>query len=145
MMIRDCLLRYPDHNKPFQIYTGASDYQLGAVIIQDGCPVAYYSHKLTDTQKNYTTTEKELLSIYETFKEFQSMLLGAQINIFTDHNNLTYSSSVNQRIVCQLNYIDKFAPKYHHIPGDKNFLANSFSHLPIRDNLDYPSEEEKSR
>jgi hypothetical protein len=71
------------------------------------------------------------------------MLLGAQITIFTDHKNLTYSSSVNQRIIRQLNYVDEFAPKYIHIPGDHNFLADSFSRLPIRDDLDFPSEEEK--
>jgi hypothetical protein len=73
------------------------------------------------------------------------MLLGAQIKIFTDHKNLTYTSQVNQRIIRQLNYVDKFAPQYEHIPGDDNFLTDSFSRLPIRDDLDYPSEEEKSR
>jgi hypothetical protein len=90
MMIWNC------HNQHFVIYTNASDYQLSAVIMQNNAPVAYYSCKLNDLQKNYTTMEKGLLSIYETFNKFCSMLLSAQIDIFTDHKNLTYASTVNQ-------------------------------------------------
>jgi hypothetical protein len=64
------LLSYPDFNKPFHIHTDASHYQLGAVISQDNCPKAFYSRKLQPAQVRYTTTERELLSIIETLKEF---------------------------------------------------------------------------
>ena len=75
----DALLTYPNPGKPYNKETDASNYQLGSVIKQDNHPIAYFSRKLNSAQKNYTTIEKELLSIVKTFKEFCSILLGSPI------------------------------------------------------------------
>ena len=58
LIAKETLLAYPDFNKKFTIHTDASDFQLGAVIMQEGKPLAFYSRKLTTAQRNYTTTEK---------------------------------------------------------------------------------------
>ena len=52
------LLIYPDFNERFDIYTDASDFQLGVVIIQNGKPIDFHSSKLTTAQSHYTVTEK---------------------------------------------------------------------------------------
>jgi hypothetical protein len=62
LMAANALAAYPDHNKRFDAYTDTSDFQLGTSIIQKGRPVAYFSCKLTKSQQNFTTMEKEMLS-----------------------------------------------------------------------------------
>ena len=63
---RYVLLSYPNFSEKFIVHTDASNTQLGGIIGQNGKPIAFYSHKLTPAQINYTTTYKELLSIVET-------------------------------------------------------------------------------
>ncbi len=43
---REVLLAYPDFNAPFQIHTDASKSQIGAVISQNGKPIAFYLRKM---------------------------------------------------------------------------------------------------
>ena len=67
-MARNNLLTYTDFNETFKIHTNTSASKLGAVIIQKGKPIAFYSRKLTNAQHWYTVTERELPSIVETLK-----------------------------------------------------------------------------
>ena len=76
IMARDTLLIYPDSNETFKIHTDARTFQLGVIINQKDKPIAFYSRKLTDTQKRYTVTDIELLSTIETLKEFRTIILG---------------------------------------------------------------------
>ena len=85
VLSKETLLRYPDFSKEFEIHTDASKSQIGAVISQAGKPIAFYSRRLSDCQTRYTTTERELLAIVETLKEFRNILLGQKIVIHIDH------------------------------------------------------------
>jgi hypothetical protein len=92
IVCHEVFLLYPDFSKPFHIHTDASHYQLGAVISQDNHPIAFYNRKLQPAQVRYTTTERGLLLIVETLKEFQNILLGQQIGVHTDHQNPTHKN-----------------------------------------------------
>eukprot|EP00957_Ditylum_brightwellii_P074807 5685070-Ditylum_brightwellii.AAC.1 len=82
---KNTLLVYPGFNEKFDIHTDTRKHQLGAVKSQKGHPIAFSSKKLNKVQMNYTTTEKELLAIVETLKEFRNILLGQRITVYTDH------------------------------------------------------------
>jgi hypothetical protein len=99
IVAHDVMLAYPDFSKEFVIHMDASHTQLGAIILQDGKPIAFFSRKLNGAQTQYTMTERELLSIVETLKEFRTILLGMKIVVHTDHKNLTYNNFNTKRVM----------------------------------------------
>ena len=119
IVAREVMLAYPDFNKEFHIHTDASKTQLGAVISQEGRPIAFYSRKLTPAQTRYTTTERELLSIVETLKEFRTILLGQQIIVHTDHENLTYKKFNSDRVMRWRLFIEEYSPDLKYVKGEK--------------------------
>ena len=72
----------------------ASDMEIGAVLGQRKNkhfqPIYYVSRTLSETQQNYTTTEKELLAVIFAFEKFCSYLILSKVIVYTDHFVLKY-------------------------------------------------------
>ncbi|RVW12788.1 Retrovirus-related Pol polyprotein from transposon 17.6 [Vitis vinifera] len=79
---------------PFEVMCDASNLAMGAILEkrEDGKPyVIYYASKtLNEAQRNYTTTEKELLAVVSALDKFRAYLVGFFIVVFTDHSALKY-------------------------------------------------------
>ena len=130
---REALLTYPDFNETFVIHTDASHLQLGAVISQKGKPIAFYSRKLNSAQTRYTTTERELLSIVETLKEFRNILLGHRIVVHTDHKNLTCKNFNTERVMRWRLILEEYGPELLYIKGEDNIVADALSRMDLID------------
>ena len=135
LVSREVLLAYPRFEKPFDVYTDASNYQLGAVIVQEGRPLAFFSRKLTSAQRNYTTGEQEILSIIETLKEFCNILFWYEVIVHTDHLNLCHETLLlsSDRIMRWRLLLEEYGVKLKHIEGKKNVVADMLSRYPIMD------------
>ncbi len=90
-----------DPNAPIMVETDASDYAIAAILSikdksdNDWHPVAFHSRKMTPTELNYDTHDKELLAIFEAFKTWNRYLegSGSPVEVLTDHKNLEYFST----------------------------------------------------
>ena len=70
-------------------------------MIHNNKAIVFFSIIFIKPQRNYATTEKGILAIVQCLKEFRGILLGYEINIFSDHNNLVYAATLSdeQRVM----------------------------------------------
>ncbi|KAJ9514416.1 hypothetical protein QJQ45_012363 [Haematococcus lacustris] len=117
------MLRLPDHTKPFQVYCDASLQGLGAVLMQDGYPLAYLSRKLSPSEINYTTGEQEFLSLVTACKEWRCYLEGVPFTLFTDHQPLVALPTqkvLSRRQARWMEFMSRFSYSLVHIAGTVN-------------------------
>ena len=97
-LISPPILRYPDYSREFILMTDASNEGVGVVPSQGEIgkelPIAFASRSLNKAEKNYSTTEKELLAIVWGVRYFQPYLYGTKFTVVTDHKPLTWIMSV---------------------------------------------------
>jgi Reverse transcriptase (RNA-dependent DNA polymerase)/RNase H-like domain found in reverse transcriptase/Integrase zinc binding domain/Chromo (CHRromatin Organisation MOdifier) domain/Retroviral aspartyl protease len=127
-------LKLPDFSKPFEVMVDASILGTGAILIQDGQPVAYESHKLSGAEKNYTTGEQEMLAVIRALTIWRVYLEGPQFTVFTDHNPNTYFASMkvlSRRQVRWSEFLSRFNFSWKYIPGPKN-ISDGLSRIVLQ-------------
>lgn len=126
------VLRLPDFGKPFELITDASLLGIGAVLLQDGHPLSYYSRKFTPAERNYSTGEQELLAVFAALTEWRCYLEGSQTTLVTDHCPLTYlqtQSDLSRRQARWMQFMARFHYTWQYRPGRVN-VADPISRCP---------------
>lgn len=128
------VLSFPDYNLPFLIQSDASKIAIGAVLLQKSGnlfrPVAFASRKLSETEQNYSASERKLLALVYAYEEFFSHVYGRPITFYTDHEPLATMQKFKKpmgrlgRLFHRLQDIDY---KIVYLPGEENFLPDFLS------------------
>ena len=88
LITREPVSKYFDPSKEVTLQCDASESGLGAIMLQEGQPIAFSSRALTSTERNYAQIEKELLSIVHGCTRFDQYVYGRPITVQTDHKPL---------------------------------------------------------
>ena len=117
------VLATPDFTKPFVVIVDASGDGIGAVLEQDGHPLAYESRKFTPAERNYTVGEQELLAAVHAMKVWRCYLEGGRCTLVTDHNPNTFLKTVttlSRRMTRWVEYLERFEYEWAYRPGRVN-------------------------
>jgi hypothetical protein len=131
------VLYAPDYSKEFVIQTDASDKGVGVIMAQKGenntdHPILYLSRKFSESEKKFSTTEKECAGIIFAIKKLRHYLDGQPFTIETDHNPLVWlrtNAGHNPRLMRWALALQPFNYKVIHRAGKENQHADCLSRM----------------
>ena len=131
------VLLAPNFNKEFKLAVDVSDVGAGGVLLQEDDngvdhPVCFFSKKFNKHQKNYSTVEKECLSLILALQHFEVYLTSSSspIVVFSDHNPLTFIHKMknkNQRLLRWSLLLQEYNLDIRHIRGKDNIIPDALS------------------
>nr|GFC60058.1 hypothetical protein CTI12_AA187700 [Tanacetum cinerariifolium] len=124
------VLRLPDVTMPFELYTDASDFAIGGVLMQDGHWIAFESRKLNETERKYTVQEKEMTAVVHCLRIWRHYLLGSRFVIKTDNIAMSYFQTQKKLSPKQARWQDflaEFDYQLEYKSGKANVVADALS------------------
>lgn len=124
------ILVLPDFSATFELHTDASKLGIGAVLSQQGRPIAYFSEKLAGARFRYSTYDVEFYAIIQAIKHWRHYLVHREFILFTDHDALRHLDSqakVSSRHASWIAYLQQFTFSIRHQSGKLNRVADALS------------------
>ncbi|CAA7023770.1 unnamed protein product [Microthlaspi erraticum] len=136
------IVQPPDWELPFEVMCDASDFAVGAVLGQKKDKklhdIYYASSTLDDAQRNYATTEKELLAVVFAFEKFRPYLVGSKVIVHTDHSALKHlmqKKDAKPRLLRWILLLQEFHIEVRDKKGVENGVADHLSRITIEDEV----------
>ena len=122
------ILVFPEFGKTFQVRCDASGVAIGAVLSQDNRRVAYFSEKLNDTKRKYSTYDKEFYAIIQALKKWRHYLVPKEFVLYSKNRALqfiTCQEKLNQRHAKWIEFMKNFTFVIKYIFGNDNKVVDA--------------------
>ncbi|MCO5588884.1 hypothetical protein L7F22_042845 [Adiantum nelumboides] len=116
------LLVLPDLKKPFEVHCDACGDSIGAILSQEGHPIAYESRHLNSQERGLGVYEKELISVIHALQSWKHYLLGTAFVIYTDHQSIRYfmtQTKLSEKQMRWANFLSQFHFHIAHVAERK--------------------------
>lgn len=127
----------PDFSKPFRVQCDASAGSIGSVLTQEDDegnehPVIYLSRVLTPPERNYSTTERELLSVKWSLRKLRPYIEGYKFEVITDHSALKWLKNLKDptgRLARWALELQQWDFKVKHRKGAVHYVPDALSRI----------------
>ncbi|GKB54830.1 RNA-directed DNA polymerase [Tanacetum coccineum] len=124
------VLILPDFEEVFEVHCDASGVGIGGVISQKSRPIAFFSEKLNDTRRKYSTYDKEFYAIVRSLEYWRHYLVSKEFILYSDHEALKYINGQHKlkpRHAKWVEFLQAYSFSIRHKAGALNKVADALS------------------
>ena len=132
LMTSTPVLYLPDFSKVFEVTCDASHVGIGGVLSQEGHPIAYFSEKLNEAKRKYSTYDKEFYAVIQALRYWRHYLLFKEFVLFSDHEALKYINSQKKLNPCHgkwVSFLQEYSFFIKHAAGFENKAADALNRV----------------